>query len=111
MKKKFELPRHGLIISCQAAEGEPLYGLHLMRYMAKAAAAGGAVAIRALAEEIPEIKAETGLPVIGLVKKKICGQRDLHHAYAERDRRSFSERRGRDCHGRDRPSPPERGNA
>ena len=41
-----------------------------MRYMAKAAAAGGAVAIRALAEEIPEIKAETGLPVIGLVKRK-----------------------------------------
>ena len=70
MKKKFELPRRGLIISCQAAEGEPLYGLHLMRYMAKAAAAGGAVAIRALAEEIPEIKAETGLPVIGLVKRK-----------------------------------------
>lgn len=62
-------PPRGLIVSCQAAEGEPLYGLNLMRYMARAAVAGGAVAIRALAEEIPAIKEEVSVPVIGLVKR------------------------------------------
>ena len=62
-------PPRGLIVSCQAAEGEPLYGLGLMRYMARAAVAGGAVGIRALAEEIPAIKEEVSVPVIGLVKR------------------------------------------
>jgi N-acylglucosamine-6-phosphate 2-epimerase len=38
--------------------------------MAKAAVEGGAVAIRALTDEIPSIKATVGVPVIGLVKKK-----------------------------------------
>lgn len=64
-----ELAR-GLIVSCQAAEGEVFHGLDLMRYMARAAESGGAVGIRALAEEIPSIKQVTDLPVIGLVKKK-----------------------------------------
>ncbi len=62
-------PPRGLIVSCQAAEGEPLYGLGLMRYMARAAVEGGAVAIRALAEEIPAIREEVKVPVIGLVKR------------------------------------------
>lgn len=68
-ERKFLKPPAGLIVSCQAAEGEPLYGLQLMRYMARAAVAGGAVAIRALAEEIPQIKQEVNVPVIGLVKR------------------------------------------
>ncbi len=63
----------GLIVSCQAAEGEVFHGLGLMRYMAKAAKAGGAAGIRALADEIPSIREETDLPVIGLVKKKYEG--------------------------------------
>lgn len=61
--------KRGLIVSCQAAEGEPLFGLGLMRFMARAAKAGGAVGIRALADEIAGIKEETDLPVIGLVKR------------------------------------------
>lgn len=69
MNKTHLPPPRGLIVSCQAAEGEPLYGLNLMRYMARAAVEGGAVAIRALAEEIPAIKAEVSVPVIGLVKR------------------------------------------
>jgi len=40
-----------------------------MRYFAKAAVAGGAVGIRALCEEIPEIKEEVNVPVIGLTKR------------------------------------------
>lgn len=69
MNKTHLMPPRGLIVSCQAAEGEPLYGLNLMRHMARAAVEGGAVAIRALAEEIPAIKAEVSVPVIGLVKR------------------------------------------
>lgn len=65
MKKKFELPRRGLIISCQAAEGEPLYGLHLMRYMAKAAAAGGAVAIRRSRRKYPKSRRKRDCPSSG----------------------------------------------
>lgn len=73
MNKTHLPPPRGLIVSCQAAEGEPLYGLNLMRYMARAAVAGGAVGIRALAEEIPAIKEEVSVPVIGLVKRSYRG--------------------------------------
>ena len=36
----------GLIVSCQAVKGEPLYGLDMERHFAKAAVLGGAVGIR-----------------------------------------------------------------
>ncbi len=65
---KNRIPR-GLIVSCQAAKGEPLYGCDVMHYFARCAVAGGAVAIRALADEIPSIKREVNVPVIGLIKK------------------------------------------
>ena len=69
MNVGYRKPPAGLIVSCQAAEGEVFYGLDLMKYMAQAAVAGGAIAIRALAEEIPEIKKAVDVPVIGLVKR------------------------------------------
>ena len=60
----------GLIVSCQAGEGEPLHGLGIMRYMARAAKAGGATGIRALYYDVNDIKEEVpDLPVIGLVKQ------------------------------------------
>lgn len=61
--------KSGLIISCQAQSHEPLYGLGLMKYFARCAVAGGAVGIRALAEEIPDIRTEVDVPIIGLVKR------------------------------------------
>ena len=60
----------GLIVSCQAVEGEPLHGYNIMRYMAKAAVAGGACGIRALDYDVNAIKGEVDVPVIGLVKKE-----------------------------------------
>lgn len=61
--------KRGLIVSCQAGEGEPLHGYNIMHYMAKAAVAGGACGIRALYYDVDLIKGEVDVPVIGLVKK------------------------------------------
>src|SRR5690606_28099192 len=64
----------GLIVSCQALPGEPLHGTGCMVAMARAAAEGGAVAIRANgADDIRAIKQEVGLPVIGIVKRDYPG--------------------------------------
>lgn len=59
----------GLIVSCQAVKGEPLYGYGIMHLFAKAAKAGGATGIRALVDDVDSIKDEVGLPIIGLVKE------------------------------------------
>lgn len=61
--------QNSLIISCQAVKGEPLYGYNIMHLMAKAAKEGGADAIRCnYVSDINSIKAETGLPTIGIIK-------------------------------------------
>lgn len=63
------LKEHGLIVSCQAVKGEPLYGLHMMGHFACAAVLGGAAGIRAnYVEDINEITAEVDVPVIGIIK-------------------------------------------
>jgi N-acylglucosamine-6-phosphate 2-epimerase len=67
--QKMSVLERGLIVSCQAVKGEPLYGYGIMRLFAKAAKAGGACAIRALCDDIDSIKDEVHLPVIGLVKE------------------------------------------
>jgi len=60
----------GLIVSCQALEGEPLYGADMMKRMAYAAVSGGAVAIRANGrEDIAAIQSAVDVPVIGIVKR------------------------------------------
>jgi N-acylglucosamine-6-phosphate 2-epimerase len=62
--------KHGLIVSCQALEQEPLYGSDVMLSMAMAAQQGGAVGIRAnTPKDIAAIKSKCSLPVIGLYKK------------------------------------------
>ena len=63
------LLNRGLIVSCQAVPGEPLYGYGIMHLFAKAAKEGGACGIRALCDDVDTIKREVGLPVIGLVKR------------------------------------------
>ena len=63
---------HGkMIISCQAIPGEPLYleDDSVMYLMARAAKRAGTPAIRTSSiRDVVDIKKETGLPVIGLVK-------------------------------------------
>ncbi len=59
----------GLIVSCQAYQGDPLFGSKYMAAMAKAAERGGAIAIRANSpDDIRAIRKATTLPIIGLYK-------------------------------------------
>lgn len=70
----FDMVKGKLIVSCQALEDEPLHSPFIMSKMALAAKEGGAAGIRAnSAEDIRAIKAETGLPVIGIVKRDYEG--------------------------------------
>ena len=62
--------KRGLIVSCQAVKGEPLYGLNIMQYFAKAAVLGGASGIRAnYTSDIIAVKNEVNVPVIGIIKE------------------------------------------
>ena len=64
----------GVIVSCQAAPADPLHGPLFMAAMARAAAVGGAVAIRANGpEDIAAIRAAVDLPIIGIWKIELPG--------------------------------------
>ncbi len=61
--------KKGLIVSCQAVKGEPLYGLNIMHHFARAAVLGGAKGIRAnYVSDINAIKKEVDVPIIGIIK-------------------------------------------
>ena len=69
-KEKIEKMKGKLVVSCQALPAEPLHSSFIMGSMARAAAEGGALGIRAnTPEDIEEIKRNVDLPVIGIWKK------------------------------------------
>jgi len=65
---------HGLIVSCQAGPQEPLHGAVFMAAMARAAVAGGAVAIRAGGPaDVTAIRDAVAVPLIGCYKANLPG--------------------------------------
>jgi len=70
MKKFIEQVKGDLIVSCQALQGEALFGAEIMARVAKSAEDGGARAIRANSpEDVAAIRKVTKLPIIGLYKE------------------------------------------
>jgi len=65
-----DLPK-GLIVSCQALEGNPLRDSNILAHLAKAAEIGGASAIRANGvEDITAMRKLLTIPIIGINKQK-----------------------------------------
>ena len=68
-KEVLDKIKDGLIVSCQARKGWPMYGADIMAAFATAAKVGGAVGIRATGREnIARIKESVDLPIIGINK-------------------------------------------
>jgi N-acylglucosamine-6-phosphate 2-epimerase len=78
--KIWESLRGGLIVSCQALEGEPMFGSSVMAQFAQAARQGGAVGLRANTPvDCAAIKgAVPELPLIGLWKVDVVGFPDVY---------------------------------
>lgn len=109
--KRIEALRGALIVSCQAFEGEPLYGSAHMAAMAASAINGGANGIRANSRaDVAAIRAITGLPIIGIQKMSVEGRtiitpdfsmaRELHAAGADIIALDATSLRDQLCRGR-----------
>jgi N-acylglucosamine-6-phosphate 2-epimerase len=69
-KAIFESLRGRLIVSCQAAEGDPMDDLDTLRRMAASVLRGGASGLRAEGvERIRAFRAMTEVPIVGIIKK------------------------------------------
>ncbi|TDE39309.1 N-acetylmannosamine-6-phosphate 2-epimerase [Nonomuraea mesophila] len=65
----FGLLRGGLVVSCQAYEGEPLHGPQFMSAMARSAVLGGAAGVRVNGPaDVAAVRAAVPVPVVGLWK-------------------------------------------
>lgn len=83
--------RAGLIVSCQARPQSPLYSPQAMALMARAAAGGGAVAIRADGpESVAAIKSAVTLPVFDCHKRRYP-ESDVYIMPTRREARASAE--------------------
>lgn len=72
-----------LIVSCQAPPGDPLDSVDCLTRLAMSAARGGAGGLRANgAECVAAFRRETGLPVIGIWKRKLEGETSITPDFA-----------------------------
>lgn len=66
--------RGGLIVSVQAWRGSPLDDPHVIAAMARAAEAGGAVAVRVAGiDHLRAVRAQVSVPIVGLIKREYPG--------------------------------------
>ncbi len=78
-----EALKGALIVSCQAFEGEPLYGSAHMVAMAASAINGGARGIRTNGRaDVAAIRAITALPIIGIQKTSVDGHTIITPAFS-----------------------------
>jgi N-acylglucosamine-6-phosphate 2-epimerase len=83
--------RGGLVVSVQAPAGSPLAEPVHMAALARAAAAGGAVGIRAAGvADVNAIRAAVDVPIIGLCKRRVPGS-DVYLTPAMEDALSVAE--------------------
>ncbi|MEG1535463.1 MAG: N-acetylmannosamine-6-phosphate 2-epimerase [Clostridia bacterium] len=101
--------RRGIIVSCQAVKGEPLFDLGIMKHFAYAAVEGGAVGIRAnYVNDINDIMTRVDVPVIGIIKA-VYPQSDVYITPTLKEVRELLENTkcqviALDCTRRDRPN-------
>lgn len=68
------IPARSLIVSCQADDKSPFNAPHYIRAFAQAAILGGADGLRLEgAANIAEVRPDTRLPIIGLIKRRSVG--------------------------------------
>ena len=78
--------RDALIVSCQPVPGGPMDRVEIVVALALAAEAGGARGLRvAGAEHVRAVRAATGLPLIGLVKRSVDGRERITPEVADVD--------------------------
>ena len=103
-KDIIEVFRGGLVVSCQAQSGNPMYGARYMAAFAQAAQLAGAVGIRANGvDDIRAIRKAVSTPIIGINKQR--SQKWPVYITPSRQAAEFNRARWRGCGSDRRHSP------
>lgn len=83
MREIVQKLKGGLIVSCQAAPGDPLEDTETILRIAQSVIAGGAVGLRInSAEHISAIRRNSGIPIIGIQKRYTGGETHITPDFA-----------------------------